>query len=257
MDYEATELNSVDKAMEMVAIYRDHVPVILARIRPFMRLEPGADVLDVGAAQGATVTAFLEHGFSARGVEPSPQALETRKALVARTGVETDIVKGVAERLPFGDAEFDFVNCNSVMEHVDDPWTVFAEVFRVLRPGGGFLFSTTSAISPFHREIARFPAFPWYPDRVRRAIMAWAVREKPWLVGYTDRPAYLWFKHREVRAELAKAGFRRVVDQWELRDASGLEHGLRGRVIRTAARSRPAHLLGDIGVGGMQYLAVK
>jgi SAM-dependent methyltransferase len=43
-----------------------------------------------------------------------------------------------AERLPFGDAEFDFVWIFDVLEHVEVPEATLAEVVRVLRPGGGF-----------------------------------------------------------------------------------------------------------------------
>jgi SAM-dependent methyltransferase len=43
-----------------------------------------------------------------------------------------------AERLPFQDAEFDFVWIFDVLEHVEDPVVVLREVARVLRPGGGF-----------------------------------------------------------------------------------------------------------------------
>ncbi len=253
----ATELNTVDQALERLAEWRGHVPRLVARLRPFMALEPGDPVLDVGAAQGVTVTAFLEHGYAARGVEPSLDALSTRHAFAEATGVLTEIVEGVAEALPFEDGEFQYVHVYSVLEHVDDPWAVFREGYRVLRPGGGMFFSTTSHLSPRQNEIARFPGFPWYPDRARRAIMDWAMREKPWLVGHTTRPAYWWFDNREVVRRLHEAGFARTVDQWEMRAAAGEATGLRQRVLEVAASSPPARLVGNLAVEGLEYLAVK
>jgi SAM-dependent methyltransferase len=45
------------------------------------------------------------------------------------------------ERLSFADASFDLVITSEVFEHIADPWAAFAEVRRVLRPGGRHLFS--------------------------------------------------------------------------------------------------------------------
>lgn len=257
MTQHATELNDVDTALVKLAEWRGHVPRLLARLRPFMRLEPGDPMLDIGAAQGVTVTAFLEHGFAARGVEPSADALATRHQLSQRTGVETDIVKGIAEDLPFADGEFQYVHLYSVLEHVDDPWAVFREALRVLRPGGGLFFSTTAHISPRQSEIVRFPGFPWYPDRVRRGIMDWAMREKPWLVGHTTRPAYWWFDHRDVQRRLHETGFGRVVDMWEMRAAAQESEGMRKRVVDAAATIAPVRVAANMALGGMEYLAVK
>ena len=49
-------------------------------------------------------------------------------------------VQVTAASLPFADSTFDFVICDSVLEHVHDPWKVSAEVYRVLKPGGKGLF---------------------------------------------------------------------------------------------------------------------
>ena len=48
---------------------------------------------------------------------------------------------GTGERLPFEDNFFDLVVAWDVMEHVPDDQKAFAEVSRVLKPGGYFLFS--------------------------------------------------------------------------------------------------------------------
>ena len=51
--------------------------------------------------------------------------------------------------LPFRSASFDLVTANMVVEHLDDPRTQFAEVARVLMPGGVFLFHTPNDRSYF------------------------------------------------------------------------------------------------------------
>lgn len=42
------------------------------------------------------------------------------------------------------DGTVDLIMCRSVMEHVDDPRTVYQEMFRVLKPGGRFVFLTAN-----------------------------------------------------------------------------------------------------------------
>jgi SAM-dependent methyltransferase len=44
--------------------------------------------------------------------------------------------------LPFGDAVFDTVLCNEVLEHVPEPSRLLAEIAHVLRPGGVLLLTT-------------------------------------------------------------------------------------------------------------------
>ena len=165
----ATESRGIEGVLEALGEAERKLPVLLHRLRPFLDLQPGADVLDVGAAQGVTVVAYNRAGFHARGVEPWDEAREVGRELASRTGTEFALVPGVAESLPFEDESFDYVHTYSVLEHVDDPLRCFEEAYRVLRPGGAYLFGTTSAIAPKQNEIERFPLFPWYPTRVQRA----------------------------------------------------------------------------------------
>jgi len=59
----------------------------------------------------------------------------------------TPLVDVVArgEQLPLGDAAFNLVICTQVLEYVAQPSLVFAEIHRVLRPGGTLLLSVPSA----------------------------------------------------------------------------------------------------------------
>ncbi len=254
---EATESKGLEEALQRLPEMEAWVQRLLGRVRPFMDLPPGALVLDLGAAQGVTVVAFKRAGFESFGVEPFEPAIAVGRQLSERTGVPFETRHGVGEALPYEDASFDFVHAYSVMEHVDDPEQVFREVYRVLRPAGGFFFETTSALSPKQGEIARFPLFPWYPARTQRAIMMWAARERPWLVGGTTRPAIHWFKHRAVKRSLSAVGFQSIVDRWTLHAESGELCGARQLLVRVASRHQTIRLIGDIRISGLGYLAVK
>ena len=252
---QATEQADLETALSRIPEADAFVDRQLKRIEPFFPLHPPARVLDVGAAQGVWLTALAKRGFQAVGVEPWEAAIEVSHELSKQTGMQLDIRPGVAESLPFEDESVDFVHAYSVMEHVDAPDQVWSEVSRILRRPGAFLFSTTSAISPFQVEIAGFPLFPWYPPPLQRRIMSWATEKRPALVGNTTRPAIHWFKHRDVRRSLHDAGFTEVVDRWQLR--RGERDDRLGRVIDLAASNRAVRLAGDVAASGMEYLAIK
>ena len=54
-------------------------------------------------------------------------------------------LRGDLRDLPFADRSFDLATANMVLEHVEDPLSLFREVHRVLAPGGQFLFHTPNA----------------------------------------------------------------------------------------------------------------
>src|SRR5215831_5612131 len=75
--------------------------------------------------------------------------------LFAQAGVD---VQANAERLPFGDGLFTRVECDAVLEHVEDPERVMSEIVRVLAPGG-YAHLVTPFCHPFHeypRDYRRF-----------------------------------------------------------------------------------------------------
>lgn len=81
------------------------------------------------------------------GIDPDWRALARHRTITRR-------IVGQVESLPFASGSFDLVTANVVLEHLECPELAFREVFRVLRPGGYFLFRTPSARSYFVR-IAR------------------------------------------------------------------------------------------------------
>jgi SAM-dependent methyltransferase len=93
-------------------------------------------VLDVGCGAGSTAKAVkaARPQLEVVGCDLSESAL----AAAASDPGGVDFRLASAERLPFSDREFDCVWIFDVLEHVDSPELVLAEVARVLRPGGRF-----------------------------------------------------------------------------------------------------------------------
>lgn len=102
----------------------------------------GLAVLDLGCAGGFMAEALANRGAHVTGIDPARKAINAARAHAGKTGLEIQYDVGLGEDLPYGDAAFDIVVCVDVLEHVGDLTEVLAEVARVLKPGGLFLFDT-------------------------------------------------------------------------------------------------------------------
>ena len=101
----------------------------------------GATVLDAGCGPGITTEQLLDDG-AARvvGLDVSPRMLGHARD---RVGIRATFVRGdLASPLPFEDGEFDLVHAALSLTYVRDWDALFAEVARVLQPGGHVVFST-------------------------------------------------------------------------------------------------------------------
>lgn len=114
---------------------------------------PAARVLDLGCGEGASVDSFRAADPEVRwvGVDIGDSA-----EALARQRDDAEFHAFDGETLPFADDAFDLVWCKQVLEHVDRPEPLFAEVARVLAPGGSFAGST-SQLEPFHSRSTANP----------------------------------------------------------------------------------------------------
>jgi demethylmenaquinone methyltransferase / 2-methoxy-6-polyprenyl-1,4-benzoquinol methylase len=101
---------------------------------------PGQRVLDVATGTGMVAFALAERGARVVGLDQSEDMLGAARAKLARAPDEirqrVDLVPGQAERLPFGDGEFDALTFTYLLRYVDDVPATMAELARVVRPGG-------------------------------------------------------------------------------------------------------------------------
>ena len=144
-------------------------------------------VVEIGPGPGANLQ-FLSPDVTWIGIEPNRHMEPYLRAEADRLGRPVRLEVGVAERLPFADQSVDAVLGTLVLCTVRDVAGALAEVRRVLRPGGRFVFI----------EHVAAPAGTW-----ARRVQRWSRR--PWgVLGDGCRP------DRETWRAIEDAGFRSV-----------------------------------------------
>jgi len=153
------------------------------------QLAPGETVLDLGSGGGIDVL------LSARRVGPTGKAygLDMTDEMLAlarenqrKAGVgNVEFLKGEIESIPLPDNSVDVIISNCVINLSADKDRVFAEAFRVLKPGGRLAVSDVVV----RGEV---------PAAIRRSVELWI----GCVAGALD--------HDDYRARLAKAGFEDV-----------------------------------------------
>jgi SAM-dependent methyltransferase len=96
----------------------------------------GKRVLDLGSGYGGRTAAYAELEAQVVGLEPVEAAIDGALRFAASRHVDAEFVRGFGEQLPFSPDSFDVVISFDVLEHVEDPEAVFAEISRVTRTGG-------------------------------------------------------------------------------------------------------------------------
>jgi SAM-dependent methyltransferase len=124
-------------------IYADplyHYPNFRALLAE-LALEPADHLLEVGCGGGALLAEALATGCTAAAVDHSADMVATargRNAAAIEDG-RLEVLEAGAERLPFADATFTAAVMTGVLGFLTAPVSAFAEVHRVLRPGGRFV----------------------------------------------------------------------------------------------------------------------
>jgi arsenite methyltransferase len=120
------------------------------------RLSAGERILDLGSGAGTdSLVAAQMVGANGRvtGIDMTAPMLAKARAAAAEMGVaNVEFVEGEAERLPFSDASVDVVISNGVIDLVPDKDAVFAELYRVLVPGGRMQIADVTIQNPVSEE---------------------------------------------------------------------------------------------------------
>src|SRR4051794_17854646 len=99
----------------------------------------GERVLEIGVGLGTDHLQFARAGAQTTGVDLTPRCIELTRRRFEQEGLSSDLRIMDAENLAFDDDSFDVVYSFGVLHHIPSTERAFAQVRRVLRPGGVFL----------------------------------------------------------------------------------------------------------------------
>lgn len=111
------------------------------KILRLARLKPGESVLDVGCGTGSLAIVAKRHVGSTgivKGIDASPEMIARAEKKAARARTEVPFQQGLAQALPFPDAQFDVVVTTVVLHHLSRHACeeCATEMRRVLKPDG-------------------------------------------------------------------------------------------------------------------------
>jgi ubiquinone/menaquinone biosynthesis C-methylase UbiE len=144
----------------------------------------GKRVLDCGCGAGDYVTALLEVGADAWGIEYARE-----KVASSHSSVTGRLSVGDLGEIAVGDAAFDVALLNEVLEHVPDDRRVLRELWRILRPGGTLIIFSPNRRYPFETHGAKLrrsgrkvphyiPLIPYIPLALASTVI------EPWARNY-------------------------------------------------------------------------
>ncbi len=157
-------------------------------------LAGSTDVLDVGTGEGQVARLAATATGTGAGRRVVGVDLAAAQLAVARArGGGVGYARAGATALPFAAASFDAVVACLVFEHIDDADGAIAEVARVLRPGGRFLFL-------LNHPLLQVPGSGWIDDHILDE-QYWRIG--PYLVEDTaleevEKDVFLPFVHRPL-----------------------------------------------------------
>ncbi len=109
--------------------------------------QPNSRILELGCGSGWTTEWLARLGFKVTSLDINADMLELGRERMAackrafpETPMSADFVTGDAEALAFEDESFDAVCCVNSLHHIPDIPKALAEIHRVLKKGGRFLF---------------------------------------------------------------------------------------------------------------------
>jgi SAM-dependent methyltransferase len=155
--------------------------------------------LDVGSSSGIMTAQIAPLFGHTVGLDYDVTALGT---IAPQDRIAVDYVRGDAMGLPFADCCVDAVLCAQVYEHVPDDVQLFAEIYRVLKPGGVVFFSGPNWLFPIELHY-NLPFLHWLPQAWANGLLQALGADDQ----YYEKSRHMW-------------SLRRLMHRFEVYDAT-------------------------------------
>ncbi len=179
-------------------------------------------MLELGPGTGWFPLVCARHGITCKGLEISRQLIDYAYEFGKPYGLVPDIQLGNAEDTDLGVEQYDIILAQSVFEHIEHWEKAIENVFRALRPGGLFLFSSTSKFS-FTSGEYNFPLYGWLPDALRYKLRIW--RQGPHIMKLGID--FNQFRYGMLRREFKRVGFSKIMDRVDMSRPDEVSSGRR------------------------------
>jgi ubiquinone/menaquinone biosynthesis C-methylase UbiE len=116
-------------------------------------------VLDLGCNRGYMLHSFLQHeSFNAIGADLVSYYLKDARR---DYGDHIQFIQSTPVSIPLADESVDVCYTIDTVEHLSEPFAIFNEVYRVLKPGGTFLVHFNPWLNPHGSHLEDIITFPW------------------------------------------------------------------------------------------------
>lgn len=128
-------------------------------------------ILDLSCGDGDVLEALTVRGYRGEGTHyrEDDYIFRNRSEVLDRIPLHGGV--DLSKPLPFEDASFDGVIATEVLEHLPNHSAIVAEVSRILKPGGVFIFTTPNV----HRLSSRLGFFCHGSHNMSGALLNWSV----------------------------------------------------------------------------------
>jgi ubiquinone/menaquinone biosynthesis C-methylase UbiE len=113
---------------------------VMAKLRSEVLTDVGGEVLEIGFGTGLNLAHYPSAVRRITTADPNPGMSRLARKRVAESGIAVDQRASGGEELPFEGGTFDWVVSTWTLCSIPEVGRALGEVYRVLRPGGRFVF---------------------------------------------------------------------------------------------------------------------
>jgi SAM-dependent methyltransferase len=210
----------------------------------------GRRILDLGSGMGGTSVALALAGAAPLAFEYNRAYCDIIRLRAARYHLELPVLNGAGEQLPFADSSFDLAIAWDVVEHVQDPERLLAELARVLRPGGRVLLTVINRYA-YRDPHYHLPLLNWLPRPLAEAIIERRGRSKQG-ASFSDRQKLSEMHYYTI------GGFRRLAARYRFRLGDIREDRVhRGEGTAGGLKGHARDLLRRAGLAQIGYIGYR